>query len=146
MYRAEDPTVTNCWNAEIGEGTCDCKNCLPVCPHVNHEEDVDSLVRSLVETQSAIIRLKACGIMRPEMVSLRNEARIIKKLLLRVSLKLYDAEFMDYEGPNCTCPPLLAAKALLHKLRDTCIVANVDPSPMWSFLETTPQYEISALY
>ena len=100
----------------------------------------------MLRTQAAIIRLRAYGIMNPDRINAWVEKKIFKKLLLRTSLRLYDAEFMDFNGPNCMCEELLIARSLLKKLHDTCVVASVDPTPLWSYLDTPPQHIGFTLY
>ena len=138
MFR---PLPAQCleWHVDINEVPfCPCHDCMPPCPVEEHEEQLENLIESIIKTQAGIIRLRAHVIARPHVVSCRVAPRIYKKLLLRTSLKLYDAGFWTYVGPVCTCPNLIYARVLLQRLHNICVIAGVDPRPLFSFCEYDP--------
>ena len=138
MFRAADPSITNCWEREIGQGECDCPDCLPKCPVEHHEEELERLIYALERAQTGIINLRAFVIYRPSMVSPRIAPRIYKQLLLRASVRLYDCGFWSYAGPDCACHNLKQAKLMLTRLHYICIIAEVDLEPLWSFCLNAP--------
>ena len=136
------PQPTQCiqWHVDIGEAEyCTCDDCLPACPVLHHEQEMERLIQTTVAAQTGIINLRAYTIACPHRVSTHIASRIIKQLLLRVSLRLYDSGFWTYTGPRCACPNLKHVRTMLQRLTFICIIAGVDSSPMWSFTLNTPR-------
>ena len=154
------------WEAEAGLANyCPCNSCNLECmmelpfnqttrsyiyqlyDTANHDEDCAQITRAAERAEAAIIRLMTFQLLKPRMASRTTNAKIIKHLLLLLSIALYDAQYVDYNGPDfhCDCPSKYAASKALKKLTCICLSYGISIKPIWSFMDKSPAVSLDIL-
>ena len=115
---------------------------------VDHRADCLAVLEAAVRAENAILRLLALERIQPSMTSKSTNRRIMKHFLLLLSIALYDAQFINYNGTqfSCDCPELLLASKAVKKLTCLCLVNNIDFMPMWSFLDRALKTTLNLLH
>ena len=113
----------------------------------NHDEDCAKITRAAERAEAAIIRLMTFQLLKPRRANRTINAKIIKHLLLILSIALYDAQYVDYNGPDfyCDCPNKHAASKALKRLTCVCLSHNISTTPIWSFMSKSPRVSLDIL-
>ena len=115
----------------------------------NHRQLLMDLVMACVSAQDEILKSQTQLIRYPKSASKTMCTATAKNQLLKTSIKLYDAQFVNYNGPlfdTCPCPELQVACGQLQKLADTCTLAGVPLDSLWSFAPYSPKTNYMATY